>query len=189
MTVNTHYNKLEIKRDLMPEVTAVNSLRTLDDIERVFSSVLGNEGIVVIWMMNRIFWTRFENGHIKLEEDGSEVDYWQEVRGFNGTGEIHLVRAGGSLFGRSVIDKESSGSWKEGYIDIIAPLWGDNAGFADGVVHLVDEDRRLKLDIPCADGSATHYGLVTRSYIKADETTGLSGYVDYRYLAIEGMEA
>lgn len=189
MTVNTHYNKLEIKRDFVPEVTAVNSLRTLGEIEETFSSVLEKEGIVVIWLMNRIIWTRFENGHIKLEEDESEVDYWQEVRGFNGLGEIHLVRFGETLSGRSVIDKESSGSWKEGYVDIIAPLWGDNAGFVDGVVHLVDEDRKLTLDIPCADGSVANYGLVTRSYIKADETTGLSGYVDYRYLAVEGMEA
>ncbi|WP_027406659.1 CRISPR-associated protein Csx19 [Anaerovibrio sp. RM50] len=189
MTVNTHYNKLEIKRDLVSEVTAVKSIHTLGEIEEAFSSVLEKEGTVVIWLMNRIIWTRFENGHIKLDEDASEVDFWQEVRGFNGTGEVHLVRMGDALSGRSVIDKDASGSWKEGYVDTIAPLWGDNAGFVDGVVHLIDEDRKLKLDIPCTDGSAANYGLVTRSYIKADDTTGLSGYVDYRYLAVEGMEA
>ena len=189
MTVNTHYNKLEIKRDLVAESAAVKSLCSLEDVEEVFSSVLGSEGTVVIWMMNRIIWTRFENGHIKLDEEATEVDYWQEVRGFNRSGEVHLVRIGEALSGRSIIDKESSGSWKEGYVDTIAPLWGDNSGFSDGAVHLVDKDRKLKLDIPCLDGKADNYGLVTRSYIQADETTGLSGYVDYRYLAVEGMEA
>ena len=44
------------------------------------------------------------------------------------------------------------------------------------------------MTLPCDDSSASYYGLVTRNYITADETTGQSGYTDYRFVRITSAE-
>lgn len=39
--------------------------------------------------------------------------------------------------------------------------------------------------IPCNVGDKKFYGLTTRNYIDSDETTGLSGFVGYRFVVID----
>lgn len=188
MEVNTHYNKLSIKRDIIPEITPVASLQDIAHTEQELGKLLGNKATVVIWLMNRIVWTTYADGRIELDDEASVIDYWQEMRAFNEQGELHLLRSGAYFSGRIVKDKEETADWAHGYVDSISPIWGENTGYANGKVHLEDADRKLNLEIPVSDGNAVKYGLVTRSYIHTDEETGLTGYGDYRYLAIEGME-
>ena len=98
MTVNTYYNKLEIKRDLVTEISSIKSVDTFAEIEKNISEVLGEKGMVVIWLMNQIIWTKFENGHIMPDEDAANIDYWQEMRAFNDKAEVHLIRIGRKAF-------------------------------------------------------------------------------------------
>ena len=188
MEVNTHYNKLSIKRDIIPEITPVASLQDITHIEQELGKLLGNKAIVVIWLMNRIVWTTYAEGRIELDDEAAVLDYWQEMRAFNAKGELHLVRCGEGFSGRSILDKEAPADWAHGYVDSISPIWGENTGHENGKVQLEDKERKLRLNIPVGDGNASKYGLVTRSYIKADDVTGLSGYVDSRLLAVEAME-
>ena len=84
---------------------------------------------------------------------------------------------------KSVIsDAEGEGDF---YVDSFARLWGENSAEADGWITLRDAPRKLSMEIPCDDGGKKFYGLTTRNYIDSDAATGLSGYVDYRFVAIE----
>ncbi|MCR5176851.1 MAG: hypothetical protein K6C05_08370 [Anaerovibrio sp.] len=188
MAINTKYNELIIKRDIIPEITSVSSLSSVMEVENTLNNFIGDKAIVVIWLMDRIIWTTCTNGHIELDDKASVIDYWQEMRAFNEKGEVHLVRMGDEFSGRCIVDTEASEDWKQGYVDSISPIWGENSGYEGGRVHLEDTDRKLMMDIPVRDGSAKSYGLVTRSYIQTDLTAGLSGYGDYRFLAVEAME-
>ena len=188
MTMNTNYNKLAIKRDIVSDIKSVSKLTTVSEIEKTMQDAGVDKATVVIWLMNRIVWTTYVSGHIELDDEASVIDYWQEMRAFNEQGELHLLRSGAYFYGRIVKDKEETADWAHGYVDSISPIWGENTGYENGKVHLEDADRKLNLEIPVSDGNAVKYGLVTRSYIHTDEETGLTGYGDYRYLAIEGME-
>jgi len=188
MTVNTKYNELSIKRDVIPETVPSSVAPDISDIEQAVGETIGDKGTVVIWMMNRIVWTIYENGHIELNDDASVMDFWQEMRAFNEQGELHLVRCGEGFSGRRIVDKKGTAGWEHGYVDSISPIWGEKIRYENGRVRLEDADRKLRMDIPVSDGSAVKYGLATRSYIKADAKAGLSGYGDYRFLAVEGME-
>ena len=42
--------------------------------------------------------------------------------------------------------------------------------------------------IPSDDKGKKFYGLTTRNYIDSDKATGLSGYVDYRFVALESAQ-
>lgn len=187
MAEKMEYNELLIKKDVIPEIKAVSAKADRQDISSMVKEAIGDKATVVIWLMNKIVWTSFENGNIDLDE---EIDYWQEMRAFNDHGEVQLVRSGSGFFGRIIIDREGSADWKQGYVDSISPIWGekDKTRYENGRVYLEDVLRKLRLDIPVSDGSASTYGLVTRSYIFTDDTTGLSGYGDYRFLDVKGME-
>ncbi len=89
-------------------------------------------------------------------------DEWLECRIFNRGAELHLKRDGNIFNGRLISDAEG-----------------------DGWITLRDAPRKLSMEIPCDDGGKKFYGLTTRNYIDSDAATGLSGYVDYRFVAIE----
>lgn len=182
------YNKLVIKKDLIQDYRRnIKCKLELDCLEKEISRQIGNKAVGVIWLMHCIVWVKFEDGHFKFDDDYSDVIYWQELRVFNDDGEVQLVKDGDTMRGRCVLDKEGTVDWKEGYVDSIAPMWGSKNGYKDGFVYLEDKKRKINMKIPCDDGYS-RYGLVTRSYIMTDGESGLSGYVDYRYLAIKGME-
>lgn len=190
MAENLEYNDLIIKKDVIPEIKSVSTKADRQEISSIVNDAIGDKATVVIWLMNRILWTSLESGQIDLDEETSVIDYWQEMRAFNDQGEVQLVRNGSGFSGRIIIDRKGSADWKQGYVDSISPLWGEreNTRYENGRVYLEDTKRKIRLDIPVSDESASTYGLVTRSYILADDTTGLSGYGDYRFLAVERME-
>ena len=160
-------------------------------VEAVLGQNLTADALVVIWQTHRIVWGRWQNRILSLAP-GEETtpEYWQELRVFNASEELHLRRNGDLFSGR--YRKDENDGREEGptaYIDSFSRFWGENEkGAENSYVTLVDHQRKLRLTIPVDDGNAKWYGLETRNYVGSDEKTGLSGYIDYRYIAVSGAE-
>ena len=142
---------------------------------------------LVIWTFGKITWGRWDGSQIVLPEGQALPADIVEARIFNDIEELHLIREDGAIAGRYVNDAEGDDCY---YVDSFARLWGGRDSQADipeGYVRLVDGERKLKLDVPL-DGESTgikYFGLETRNYVASDERTGLSGYTDYRFVAIK----
>ena len=104
---------------------------------------------------------------------------------FNDTEELHLKRIENKFIGRYVADIEGKGNF---YTDSFSRFWGENSGEVEGYIKLLDRQRKLYMEIPCTENNSKWYGLLTRNYIESDKLTGLSGYSDYRFVAIEPAE-
>ena len=142
-----------------------------------------SQGIFVAWQIQRIVWGTFDGKKLLLKENSSpNFDDWLEFRLFNESEEIHLKRSGELFFGRYIRDEEGTGKF---YADSFARLWGEKSTAADGWIKLEDKPRKISMELPCEDGGKKFYGLLTRNYIGSDKETGLSGYVDYRFVATE----
>ena len=140
-------------------------------------------GIFVAWQVQSIVWGKFDGEKLLLKDNQSlNVDDWLECRIFNRQEELHLKRTGENFSGRYICDIAGEEKF---YVDSFARLWGERKNSSDGWIKLCDEERKLSMTIPCDDGGRKFYGLLTRNYIGSDEDTGLSGYVDYRFVAIE----
>ena len=140
-----------------------------------------SHGTFVAWQVQNIVWGKFDGDKLLLKDDASpNFDDWLECRVFNEREELHIKRAGEKFFGRYVRDGSGAETY---YVDSFARLWGERS--ADGWLTLVDAARKISMTIPCDDGGKKFYGLTTRNYIGSDAATGLSGYVDYRFVAIE----
>ncbi len=108
-----------------------------------------------------------------------------ECRIFNRAEELHLKRDGNNFSGRYVRDELGEGNF---YVDSFARLWGENSSEDDGWITLLDAQRKISMTIPSDDKGKKFYGLTTRNYIDSDKATGLSGYVDYRFVALESAQ-
>lgn len=144
----------------------------------------GTDGIFVAWQIQSIIFGKFDGEKILLSDNLSpNFDDILEFRLFNRREELHLKRVGKIFIGRYVRDDEEAGV-ENFYVDSFARLWGESTDTADGWTTLLDAPRKISMKIPC-DGGKKFYGLTTRNYICSDKTTGLSGYIDYRFVAIE----
>lgn len=144
-----------------------------------------SDGIFVAWQIQSIVWGNFDGEKILLKDNARpNFDDWLECRIFNRRAELHLKRDGKNFVGRYVCDADGE---KIFYVDSFSRLWGErNENFsADGWIALHDKPRKIFMEIPCPDRGKKYYGLLTRNYIGSDDETGLSGYVDYRFVAIE----
>lgn len=142
-----------------------------------------SDGIFIAWQIQSIIWGKFDGNKFLLKDNISpNVDDWLECRIFNKREEVHLKRSEDNFVGRYIKDESGAGNF---YIDSFARLWGENVLAADGWINLTDKPRKISMTIPCDEGDKKFYGLMTRNYIGSDEATGLSGYVDYRFVAIE----
>lgn len=147
-------------------------------------------GIVVLWQYHKIVWGRWEDGTIQLADNSKFSDeYILEARVFNTTEELHVYRRNGRYEGRYRYDRNDTDSTDSEYVDTMARLWGEAAtvDVQNGYATLCDTERFLTMTIPVNE-VAKWYGLVTRNYVTADETTGQAGYSDYRFVAIEAMD-
>ena len=151
--------------------------------ELIKSTMQTANGLIIIWQIHKITWGKLNNGQLSALEE-LQPENWLEFRIFNEDEEIHMKRAGNIFRGRYVRDEVGQDDY---YVDSFARFWGDEEENSadDGYIHLLDEQRKLYMEIPCDEAGFTWYGLLTRNYIESDETTGLSGYVDYRFVAIE----
>ena len=141
-------------------------------------------GIFVAWQIQSVVFGKFENGKLKLKNALPEVENFLECRIFNDGEELHLKKIGGEFCGRYVREEEGSGDF---FADSFSRFWGEFQGAENDFVKLVDEERKICLEIP-TEIKAKYYGLLTRNYIGFDEETGLGGYVDYRFVKIGGAD-
>lgn len=156
-----------------------------DEIEKILSEKFQQaSGIFVAWQIQNIVFGKVENGHLNLKDGLPEVENFLECRIFNEVDELHLKNISGEFRGRYVRDGVGEEKF---FADSFARFWGKFQTAENGFVKLVDIERKLCLEIP-TDVQAEYYGLLTRNYIDSDEETGLSGYVDYRFLKIEGAD-
>ena len=154
----------------------------LQGLEKILREKFSS-GLFAAWQIQNVVWGKFDGEKLLLKENlPPKIDDWLECRFFNEREELHLKRDGKILRGRYVRDEAGTGNF---YVDSFARLWGENSSASDGRITLLDAPRKISMDIPCEDGGKKFYGLTTRNYIDSDEATGLSGYVDYRFVAIE----
>lgn len=161
---------------------------SLSDIENLVNEKFQNfRAVFVAWQFQNIFWGKYEDGELSAR---AEIipDYWLECRIFNETEELHLKRIENKFVGRYITENTGEENF---YVDSFSRFWGENSNSensADGYIKLLDRQRKLYMEIPCAENNSKWYGLLTRNYISSDECTGLSGYSDYRFVAIEPAE-
>ena len=147
---------------------------------------LSGNATVVIWQMQKVVFGTWQNGILALTDTiDTEPVYWLELRAFNDNEEIHLIREAECFDGRLRRDVPGTGSQ---CVDSASPLWGERTAVFDNCAVLEDRARKIKMEIPVKDTTGKKYGLVIRSYIEEDRETGLSGYYDYRYMAVEVLE-
>lgn len=163
---------------------------TLSDVEKILAEKFtDSRAVFIAWQIQSVVWGTCEGGKLNLRDKTSpKPENWLECRIFNATEEIHLKRRENILSGRYIKDVEGEGKF---YVDSFSRLWGEcdkKFSAADGYVNLLDRGRKLYMEIPCEKGGAKYYGLLTRNYIDSDENTGLSGYTDCRFVAIEPAE-
>lgn len=189
MSLETAKNPLKIKTD---RVSVVQERRIETDdaaaVEKALAENMKADANIVVWQIDRIIWGRWRAGHIELApKETLQPGLWQEVRVFNEDEELHLRREGKGFHGRYRKDTPTT---EEGtpYVDSFSRFWGESDGTsAGGYVTLVDGQRKLRLVVP-AEGGVNRYGLQTRNYVGSDEKTGLSGYIDYRFVHIASAE-
>lgn len=149
------------------------------ELKKILGEKISN-GIFVAWQVQSIVWGKFDD-----EKFSANVKEWLECRLFNANEEIHIKRQGERFIGRYVRDASGAGTF---YVDSFARLWGKCTNSENDWITLTDKPRKISMTLPCADGDKKFYGLLTRNYIGSDEATGLSGYVDYRFVAIESAD-
>ena len=168
----------------------VSSDVTMDALTETTSMWMKGSADVVLWQMQRIVWGTWDGRAFRFATDDVAAEDLLELRIFNRTEELHLRRADDALLGRYVQDVEESeiGVGEAGdYIDSFSRLWGKKADAGDGYVLPGDEDRKGAMRVPYAGDAAKAdwYSLMTRNYIASDAETGLAGYCDDRFVAIE----
>ncbi|MBR1806371.1 MAG: TIGR03984 family CRISPR-associated protein [Selenomonadaceae bacterium] len=142
-----------------------------------------SDGIFVAWQIQSVVWGTFDGEKFLLKDNRRpNFNDWLECRIFNRSAELHLKRDGQNFVGRYLCDTQGE---KIFHVDSFARLWGECTVAADGWLTLHDKPRKILTEIPCDDFGKKFYGLLTRNYIGSDAATGLSGYVDYRFVAIE----
>ena len=158
---------------------------SLSAVEKIIAeNFQQSHGMFVAWQIQNVVFGKMENYRLTLKNGLPEVKNFLECRIFNEVEELHFKNFSGELRGRYVRD----GVGKDNYFaDSFARFWGKFQTSENGFVKLIDSERKLCLEIP-TDEQAEYYGLLTRNYIGSDEETGLSGYVDYRFLKIEGAD-
>lgn len=146
-----------------------------------------SRAVFVAWQLQNIFWGKYEDKKFSARAKINPA-YWLECRIFNETEELHLKQIENKFVGRYITETKGEGKGNF-YADSFSRFWGEKLNAADGYVTLLDRQRKLYMEIPCAEKNFKWYGLLTRNYISSDELTGLSGYSDYRFVSIEPANA
>ena len=145
----------------------------------------GREALAFLWMANTAVWGKWTGDTL----DFVSIEQWSpkylaELRVFSEDAEIRFLRSGDTLRYRCISAAEEEG---KDYVDSLAPFYGE-AKEKDGRLSVVDEDRKLSMEIPLPyDGKSKTYGLATRNYIGQNEI-GQAGYVDSRFLGVVSVD-
>ena len=163
----------------------INCDGSLQSVEALIKDKFGaRDASMIIWQIHKLSWCRVLDGRIDSTEE-LNVDHWLEFRVFNADEEIHAKRSTNGFNGRYAVDGRGADN---DFVDSFSRLWGEKVSASDGCVRLKDAQRKLEMNVPVDDDSAAWYGLLTRNYVGSDKASGLSGYVDYRFVAIEPAE-
>lgn len=157
---------------------------SLNGVEKLLQKFKNQRANFVAWQIQNIIWGKYD-GEKLFSSAEITPQFWLECRIFNEIEELHLKRVENKFVGRYISEIDGE---KNFYADSFSRFWGENSGAADGFIKLLDKQRKLYMEIPCAEKNSQWYGLLTRNYISSDEKTGLSGYSDYRFVAIEPAE-
>ena len=174
-----HFGKFEYK--------SISIKSDFETLEQELQNLIHSNSIVVVWQIHNIIWGRYQNNKLELLDGTRSANFYQEIRVFNEVEELHLIKIDDEFHGRYIQD----GTGQEvKYVNSFSRFWGEKHDIKDGFIELRDIGRKISLKIPFDEGiSDTKYlGLTTRNYISSDEKTGLSGYVDYRFLSISSAE-
>ena len=169
------------------EPVPVEKVGTEEAFSEEIKKFMPKPGTVIVWSYAGIQWGTWDGVHIALSRGTANPKDVLELRVFNRDEELHLLREDGSFVGRLIADGTGESCY---HVDSFSRLWGERdmqADIPEGYVRLADHDRKLEMDVPF-DGTTEnlkYLGLETRNYVTSDASTGLSGYGDYRYLAIE----
>lgn len=182
---------LELKDLAVPDIVPVKIRPVMEELLEQVRRYILRRADVVVWSMDRIQWGIWDGQSFHWCGEAPEIINWQEIRIFNRQEELHLRWTGDALDGRFLQDKEGTGGKA---VDSFSRFWGkkspDRKEMPPGFVCLQDVSRKLKMALPF-QGDSTDiewFGLTTRNYVGSDEETGLSGYVDYRFVAIESAQ-
>jgi len=157
----------------------------VDEVEKIVAEKFQQSGAnFVAWQVQNIVFGRLEGGKIILKDGTADFENVLEFRIFNEVEELQLKKIAGNFSGRYICDEVGEGNF---FADSFARFWGECKNFENNFVKLIDSERKICLEIP-SDFQAKYYGLLTRNYIGSDTETGLSGYVDYRFVKIEGAD-
>ncbi len=184
-------NLLELKELAEFDTVPVTVRPVLQEIEELAHQYIPRTADVVVWAMDRIQWGVWDGQGFQWCGEVPDAAGWQEIRWFNREEELRLQWTGDALAGRYIRDREGTGGK---VVDSFSRLWGkkasDQQGMLPGFVRLQDVSRKLQMEIPFHGDIAgiDWYGLTTRNYIGSDEETGLSGYIDDRFVAIESAQ-
>lgn len=163
-------------------VTCEISLNAVENL--VQEKFKNSDAIFVAWQIQNIIWGKYDDSKFSTRAEVTP-QFWLECRIFNETEELHLKRIENKFVGRYIAETVGDENF---YADSFSRFWGENSGADDGYIKLLDRQRKLYMEIPCEKNFSKWYGLLTRNYIFNDEKTGISGYSDYRFVAIEPAE-
>ena len=162
---------------------------SMEALAKLAGEWMHGEADVILWQMHRITWGTWDGKAFRFLADDVRAEEILEVRIFNREEELRLHPNEDEFLGRYLRDvAEDAAGDKGDYIDSFSRLWGCKASVSpEGFVELRDENRKLSMTVPYHGDAekADWYGLTTRNYIASDEKTGLSGYSDSRFVAIE----
>ncbi len=182
------YKPLEIKEDLHSTVTGVEAEVSMESLESLCrEEKLSGQSTAVVWAMQTVSFGLWDGTHLTLEREDILPEDMEKIRIFNEDEELLLIREEEGFRGRHILDEAGKGTYA---VDSASPLWGERVeaeGLPEGFVCLQDAARGITLRLPY-EGPGKRLLLVTRSYIRSDAKTGLSGYGDVRYLRIVAKE-
>ena len=169
------------------EYKSISIKSDFETLEQKVQNLIHSNSIVVVWQIHNIVWGRYQNNKLELFDGAINTDFYQEIRVFNEIEELHLIKIDNEFNGRYI--KDGIGQ-EVRYVDSFSRFWGEKYIIKDGFIELRDIGRKISLKIPFDEkfSDAKYLGLTTRNYIGIDENTGLSGYIDYRFLSISSAE-
>ena len=169
------------------EYKSISIKSDFEILEQELQNLIHLNSIVVVWQIHNVIWGRYQNNKLELLDGTRSANFYQEIRVFNEVEELHLIKIDDEFLGRYI--KDGTGQ-EVRYVDSFSRFWGEKYIIKDGFIELRDIGRKISLKIPFDEkfSDAKYLGLTTRNYIGSDENTGLSGYIDYRFLSISSAE-
>ncbi|WP_341299984.1 CRISPR-associated protein Csx19 [Lysinibacillus sp. FSL H8-0500] len=148
-------------------------------------------GDIYIMADDAVYFGQLDNGKIKLYNDAQfEESYVQEVRVFDESKELKLIRRNSEFLWRTRKDSQGNGMI---YFDDTHKLWGRVAK-SDGKWSVLQEGRGMKIAIPREFKEKEHVVLVFRKYLAFQdwdltiEQPFCYSIVDERLVKYEKME-